>query len=182
MILNPITKIAFAIQKCGIALQFLTRDLPEYAVRGGVTVETLLQHGVGSPAQVSDVRLRTIMQLDGDIINFLPDPHTFPDDADWHKSYMEGQRRHQEKIQRLLMGFDGIHSLIRVTINITTVTIVVVSFFGAIQKNNIYKAVTVLCLFPILTYISIYTAKILLRMTIKFLLKKNALTGFLGCD
>jgi hypothetical protein len=180
MSFNPITKIAFAKQQCGIALQFLMRDLPECALRGGVTVETLCQHVVGSPAQVSEVRLRTIMQLDGDVINFLPDPHLFPDDADWRKVYTEGQSRHQEKIQRLLMGFDGIHHLIRVTINIITVTIVVGSVLGAIQKHNPYKAVTVVCLFPLITYTAVYAAKTLVRMIIQFLLRKNALTEFLG--
>lgn len=82
--------------------QLLVRAVHELFVKGGFELQTPLIYRNEAQAIVYQGAFRTLLQIDGDIINFIPPPHLFAADAGWQQQYQQAQQQHQRQFQHIL--------------------------------------------------------------------------------
>lgn len=87
-------------------LKFMRSDVWQLILDGGISIETLFEY---QPTRKGDAyRFRTTVQLDADIINFVPEPDLYPGNLDWQKAFQKGYQAHQETLKRFAAQLDGV--------------------------------------------------------------------------
>lgn len=109
MILKLIDQGIYFIPRFIKALKFMRVSFLEFITQGGISIETLFQYKCVDKNY--NYIFRTTIQLDADIINFLPDPDLFKNDANWNKLHKEKCQEHQTKVRKTLTGLDGIYTI-----------------------------------------------------------------------
>ncbi len=104
--------IYFFIHFPGV-INFLIFTFPDFIKRGKIPIETKIQDS--SNKKINE--FRTIIQLDADVISFIPDPDLFKNDTELYK---EKCQEHQKKVTEMLTKLDGINTFIGVIISILT--------------------------------------------------------------
>ena len=90
-------------------LKFMGSDFRKLILDGGISIETPFEY---QPTRKGDAyRFRTTVQLDADIVNFVPEPDLYPGNLDWQKAFEGGYRTHQETLKRFASQLDGVRIL-----------------------------------------------------------------------
>ncbi len=87
----------------------------EFVEQGGMSIETQYTYQAPDHSQ-HDILYRTSIQLDGDVINFLPDPDLFADDPQWDTQLQEYAAQHFLAVRQFYQELDGIRKIgLRIT-------------------------------------------------------------------
>ena len=107
---QPIKRLLSRIPRAIQSMSFMVARFSDFVVWGGIRVETPLRFRSQANGEIAEAFFRTTIQLDGDIINILPDPYPEPykNDPSWLRIYEERSRLHWERIGRLLIQSDQI--------------------------------------------------------------------------
>lgn len=173
MILKLIDQGIYFIPRFIKALNFMLVSFPEFIIRGGISIETPFQYKYVDKNY--NYIFRTTIQLDADIINFLPDPDLFKNDANWNKLHKEKCQEHQTKVQKTLAELDGIYTItwvISATLSIVSVTLLekTIAFY---ENETILILITLITLTYIFRrFISNYFYKQIIFL-IGFLIRKK---------
>lgn len=111
MVLRLTKQAVFFIPQLARALRFLFRNLSEFFVDGGISIDTESQPRDGEGSRKDILLFRTVIQPDGDILNLLRPPDWCKDDPNWHRLYEDTYRVHQAKLQDFLAGLDGLYTI-----------------------------------------------------------------------
>ena len=92
------------------SVPFVVTALPEFIVHGGIAVDTpfVYQSPDGHPLRFS---FRTVIQIDSDVINFLPWPDAVSNDPVWSKVYEDRYTTHRVRVERVFAKLEGIRNL-----------------------------------------------------------------------
>jgi hypothetical protein len=87
-------------------LLFTAVSLRDFALRGGVEIDTSFEYQRGSTGETH--WFRTVIQLDADIINTVPEPDLYRDDLAWRGAFDKAYRVHRERVGQLGARLGGI--------------------------------------------------------------------------
>ena len=88
---------------------FMVTVFPDLINRGGITVITPFHYR--SLNEETKYNFSTSIQLDADIINFIPDPDQYKNDITWKIVYAEKYEIHQKKIKKIMADLYGIYTI-----------------------------------------------------------------------
>jgi len=100
--LKIVKQIIFFVPQLIKGLRFLFINFREFTIEGGISIHTQFKY------KNQNLAFRTIVQLDGDIINFLPPLDKFKSDTKWYK---EKYKVHKAKVRRVLAELDGLYTI-----------------------------------------------------------------------
>lgn len=109
--LKKLKEVIFFIPQFIKAFRFLIHSLPEFGVKGGIEIESVIPYEPKPAQEHRKYCFRTVIQLDGDIVNHLPHPDIFCDDPQWCKSYEETFNNHKSRINRKIVEFEGVYTI-----------------------------------------------------------------------
>jgi len=112
MILQIIRQVLFFIPQTTKAFRFMFRSFPNFIWHGGVSVETSFQYQPVGKNETYRYLFRTTVQLDADIINFLPAPDPCPADTHWYEFCEQKYQIHQERVKQQLAQLQGIQNIV----------------------------------------------------------------------
>ena len=173
MILKLIDQGVYFIPRFIKALNFIFINFPEFITQWSISIETPFQYKYTDSNY--NYKFRTIIQLDADIINFLPDPDLFKNDANWNKLHKEKCQEHQTKVRKTLAELDGIYTItwvISATLSIISVILLkkTIPFYG---NETILLLITLIALTYIFrTFICKYFFKLIIFL-VGFLIRKR---------
>jgi hypothetical protein len=93
--------------------QMLVRAVRELFVNGGFELQTPLIYCNDAQAIAYQGAFRTVLQIDGDIINVIPPPDLFAADVAWQQHYQQAQQQHQRQFQHILEHLSLVRTLSR---------------------------------------------------------------------
>jgi hypothetical protein len=93
------------------AMRFLCSNFSEFILDGGVSVKTPFQYRWAEGHGKEAFQFRTVIQPDGDMINFVPNPDGFKEDSYWTRLYEANQRMHRAKVKTILRDLDGLYTI-----------------------------------------------------------------------
>lgn len=76
---------------------------------GGISLITSFHYP--SSGQNAQWQFRTVIQLDGDVINFVPPLEHHTGNLEWSKVYEEHYRLHQATVEKILADLGGLYTL-----------------------------------------------------------------------
>ena len=85
---------------------YINVNFYEFFSRGEISVSTPFQYTFSQKDRYFE--FRTIIQLDADIINFIPNPDLVENDNDWCKLYKEKYQAHLKEVQHNLAKLENI--------------------------------------------------------------------------
>jgi hypothetical protein len=88
------------------SIDFIRSSFHHFILQGGVEIETAFRYPEAEDAKTYS--FRTIIQIDADIINFVPDPDLHPDSPGWQKAFWEAYGRHRDNLGHFLAQLDRI--------------------------------------------------------------------------
>jgi hypothetical protein len=160
------------------AFRFLIHSLPEFISKGGIEIESTIPYEPKEAQGHGKYSFRTVIQLDGDIVNLLPRLDTYFDDQEWCKSYEETLNHHQSRVNRKLAELGGVYTIPWILSG--TLSIILTLFSGMKDFSHEWSIplYTRLLSFTVLTYLfRKFVAGYILRKTLEILftggLKKN---------
>jgi hypothetical protein len=133
---NIIKKIFLFIPQAIRSVPFVVTKLPQLIVHGGIAVDTPFEYRSPSYSQTRTFFFRTVIQMDADVINFLPEPDCLPNDPDWEKLYEEKYKTHRARVVQLFSKLDGVQSLawlVSAGLSLVSVTFVGSKFVAEIE-------------------------------------------------
>ena len=95
-------QIIFFVPQLIKGLNFLFVNFSEFITKGGVSINTQFKY------KNQNFVFRTIVQPDGDIINFLPPLDKFINDTDWYEQKYE---THIAKVRKFLTEMNGLYAI-----------------------------------------------------------------------
>lgn len=107
MILKLLDQVLYFIPRFISSMIFMLTGFPDLIIRGGITVITPFHYR----SLENEYDFRTSIQLDADIINFIPDPDQFKNDITWKMLYAEKYQIHHKKIKKLMADLYGIYTV-----------------------------------------------------------------------
>ncbi len=111
MRLKRIKRVIIFIPQLIRALKFLAQYFSEFIVDGGLSIITGFQYQDANLNTNQAFQFRTVIQPDGDIVNFVPPPHAFMNDSNWDRLYKENRNMHHQKTEKLLADLDGLYTI-----------------------------------------------------------------------
>jgi hypothetical protein len=138
------------------ALVFLFRHSHGFFVRGGLVVKTPIEVKRGRGATGGKLYFRTVVQPDGDIIDFVPPPDYLGKDMEWQRLYDNRYQKHRSNVRKTLGRMDGLHTIPVVIEAAVSVSVL----FGLIRKIPIpqteFWMVVVVVAFVLCTIVFVY--------------------------
>lgn len=130
--------------------KFLGSSLRAFILDGAVSIETALEY---QPLdKIEKYWFRTMIQLDGDIINIVPRSNL--DDSGWQEAFQSAYRTHQEKLKQFVSQLDGIRIIAWMTGTIISAIPTFMSWkFGPSEIWGYALGWEYLILLPILAYL-----------------------------
>jgi len=144
-------------------------------LREVVSIETPFRYNSESSHENYNFLFQTIIQPDGNIVNFLPNLDSLPNDADRRELYKKGSKIHQAKVEKFFTRFlNRIRSIAPIISWIITIISVPLAFVRFIEKNSFDKVTIFLIILPILIHIfGRFLCKPLFKIVVKLLVRKG---------
>ncbi len=98
-------KIIYFIPGIFYGMHFMVTVFPEFIYRGGISINTQFKY-----ADKNQI-FRTTIQLDADIIQFIPDPGLFKEEDGGRELYKQQYQTHCSKVKQILEKADAMESL-----------------------------------------------------------------------
>ena len=154
MTLKTIKRIVFLMPQAVRSAPFMVTTFPHLIVHGGISVDTPFEYRSPQEGQARRFFFRTVIQMDADIINFLPRPDSFPDDPGWTQLYEEKYKAHRARVEALFAKLDGLPSLAWLVsggLSLASVTVAARTFIG--EMETLLFRFSFLSLSVFLTYV-----------------------------
>ncbi len=82
--------------------------LRKLIVEGAICLETPFSHQPRDGGEIYQASFLTSIHLDGNILNFLPDPEKFPNDPEWRAVFSAAAETHQQRVSRVWRELAGL--------------------------------------------------------------------------
>ncbi len=95
----------------GGSIRFVGSAIRQFILHGGIEIATTFAY---TPSGGSErvYSFRTIVQVDADIINFVPDPSLFQTDPTWNSAFAAAYGRHEAGMRALALRMDRLRRTI----------------------------------------------------------------------
>lgn len=171
-ITHTIRFLILFIPRLLLALKFWSVHFNELIFQGGMSVDTPVP--LKSPADKATT-LRTVVQLDGDILNLLPSIELPVDnfDSNWNEVFQEASQQHLSKVRatcKNLEGFATIPQGVAAALGVVTSYMTIKSI--PVEVNTIVLYTTSSICWIIFTYVSHFIfRKIVIKRLIEVFIK-----------
>lgn len=172
LVMKYINQIVYYIPQFFKAVKFLFSNIPDFTGRGGKVFYTQLERPV-SGIEGNNFSFRTVIQPDGDIINFIPPTTIFKDDKLFFELYQKRYQEHYDKLRMFCAELEGLSTITKAISMILSLTFIILLNKGfhleVEQQMRIYLYVAFWTIFTFLfqKFVSKYLFKIIVNLIIK---------------
>lgn len=133
-ILKIVNQLYYFVLHIPGVINFLIFTFPDFVKRGKISIETAIQ----DPSNKNE--FRTIIQLDADVISFIPDPDIFSNG----KLYDEKYQEHKKKVTDMLTKLDGINTFIAFIGAIISIVTLILNYYVGRERSWFYFIMIIL--------------------------------------